>query len=84
MSRIVAAAEGVTSVPDASRGRRMTETFDPYQEAEEVDKKLNKLQEEHPITEDNINVWTLYHRTVQSSLILLEQRIERAVRDAAS
>jgi len=56
--------------------------FKPYKEAEELDKKLNRLLEKHPITKDNINVWTLYHRTVQSSLTLLEHHIEKVAKDA--
>jgi len=58
--------------------------LEPYKEAEEVEKKLNKLLKEHPVKKDNLNVWTIYHRTVQSRLTLLERHIEMVAKDAAS
>jgi len=58
--------------------------FDPYEKAEELDAKINKMLEEHPITEENVNVWTIFQRTIQSSLTIIERRIEKIAKDAAT
>jgi len=70
-------------VPDVNRGYEVSE-FKPYKKAEEIDKKLKKLLDEHPITKDNLNLWTLYHRTVQSSLTILERQIEKVAKDVTT
>jgi len=58
--------------------------FSPYKKADEVEKKINKMLEKHPITKENIHLWTIFHRTVQSGLILIERKIEKVAKDATS
>jgi len=58
--------------------------FNPYKKADEVEKKINKMLKEHEITQENIHLWTIFHRTVQSGLTLIERRIEKVAKDAAT
>jgi len=83
MSRILEEVEAATSVPYANRGRRMSE-FSPYKKADEVEKKINKMLDQHPITKENIHLWTIFHRTVQSGLTIIERKIEKVAKDATS
>ena len=56
--------------------------FRPYVEAARFDKRLEKLEKQFPITKDNLHSWTLFHRTVQSTLTLLEKALEKVAKDA--
>ena len=56
--------------------------FKPYVEAERFDKRLEKLEKRFPISKDNLHSWTLFHRTVQSTLMLLEKALEKVAKDA--
>ena len=84
MSRILAVAGEATSAHGANQGLRMTEDkkFNPYQEADKVDRLINELDGKHPMTQDNLNLWTLYHRTIQSTLTLMEKKMEKVSKDA--
>lgn len=62
----------------------MSKEFKPYEEAEGFDKKLEKIEKDFPITKDNLHSWTLFHRTVQSTLTLLEKQLEKVAKDVAS
>jgi len=74
--------EAVISAPSVSQGNRMAKEFKPYVEADRFDKKLEKLEERYPIAKDNLHSWTLFHRTLQSTLILLEKQLEKVAKDA--
>jgi len=76
--------EAVISAPNVSQGNRMTREFKPYLEAERFDKKLGKLEDRYPITKDNIHSWTLFHRTVQSTLMIIEKQLEKVAKDATT
>jgi len=58
--------------------------FSPYKKADEVEKKINKMLDQHPITKENIHLWTIFHRTVQSGLTIIERKIEKVAKDATS
>ena len=60
----------------------MTKEFKPYVEAARMDRKLEQVEKQFPITKDNIHLWTLFHRTVQSTLSLLEKQLEKVSKDA--
>ena len=78
-------AGAAISVPDANQGGRMTEEeieFKPYVEAARIDKKLEQVEKRFPITKDNLHLWTLFHRTVQSTLMLIEKQLEKVSKDA--
>jgi len=84
MLKTLVEAGAVISVLRASRGSRMPREFKPYVEAERFDKRLAKLEERFPITKDNIHSWTLFHRTVSSTLIIIEKQLEKVAKDVAS
>jgi len=79
MSKISEEVAAATSVPSANEGDSMYNNaeFKPYVEAEKVDKLINKLASKHPVTKENLNLWTLYHRTIQSTLTLMEKELEK-------
>jgi len=76
--------EAAISVPDVNQGDRMSEELKPYKEAEKFDKVLERVEKRFPITKDNLHSWTLFHRTVQSTLTLLEKQLEKIGKDATS
>lgn len=57
--------------------------FDPYGEADRVDRLINELLKEHSPTQTNLAIWTLYHRTVQSTLNLIEKKLEQVAKETA-
>ena len=77
-------AGAAISALNVSQGNRMSEEFKPYVEAERFDKKLEKLEECYPIAKDNLHSWTLFHRTVSSTLILLEKQLEKVAKGAVT
>jgi len=82
MSKTSVEVEAVISAHSVSQGNRMAKEFKPYVEADRFDKKLEKLEERYPIAKDNLHSWTLFHRTLQSTLILLEKQLEKVAKDA--
>ena len=84
MLRTLVEAGAAITARSASRGSCMPQEFKPYVEAERFDKRLAKLEKRFPITKDNIHSWTLFHRTVQSTLIIIEKQLEKTAKDAAS
>lgn len=56
-------------------------SFQPYQEAEKVDKLINRLNAENPPTKENLGAWTLYHRTIQSTLNLIEKKLQQVANE---
>jgi len=79
MQKTAEEVEAATSVPNASQDspERPIGEFLPYQEAEKVDKLINGVARNYPVTKENLNLWTLYHRTIQSTLTLMEKELER-------
>ena len=74
MSRMGVEIEEVIFAPAVNQEFEMPYTkskFKPYKEAEKVDRLINRVAKSHPPSKDNLNLWTLYHRTIQSTLTLM-------------
>lgn len=54
-------------------------SFRPYSEAAKVDQILERLAQTEPPSEENLAEWTLFHRTIQSSLNIIERKLEQVV-----
>ena len=48
-----------------------------YTEASKIDDILNKLLEEFPITEENVEVWSLFLRTIRTSILIIDSEVEK-------
>ena len=55
--------------------------MDGYKEAEKIDGKLNKLIGEHGISKDNCADWLTMVRTVESGLLLIQEKAQRVMQE---
>jgi hypothetical protein len=60
----------------------MKNAHQAYDEAEKINRVLDKTLRDHPPTAENLPEWRLYQRTVQSSLTLLNSMLS-LVEDAS-
>ena len=55
-----------------------------YEEAEVIDRQINKLVEKFPITRENAREWMIFCRTVSSTLDILNMEVKEQLQSLGS